>query len=128
MAKWQVVQSEKTQDVVKEAFWLAWQACGKTAGMGFLQDRPCATKEDVWSNVYNQADYAMSTNRPGEVYGDYVFGRMMKLGIQYNHDTIVVRDSVPRLDYQAWCRYYATYDTLITTAAENVGADLVVLP
>ena len=36
------VKPEQTLDIVKEMYWLAWKACGKTKGMGFLQDRPDA--------------------------------------------------------------------------------------
>ena len=73
------IKNAKPEEVMKEAFWLAWNACGGPLGMGFLQNKPDATKENIWDNVTVSGDYPMPINR-GEVYGDYVFGRMMKLG------------------------------------------------
>ena len=80
------IQTKNPEAAVKRAFWLAWQACGGPLGMGVFQDHPDATEDDVWQNVGCQADYPGSTreSRPGEAYGDYVFGRMMKLSIDWN--------------------------------------------
>ena len=107
--------------VVKEAMWLAWQACGGTTGMGFLQDRDGVTKEDVWKNVLTNGDYAKSHDFPqGRVYGDYVFGRMMKLGFEFDKDSITFRDSAPRADYQSWCHKYPSYQALVEAAQKEI--------
>lgn len=121
------IENGKAEDVVKEAMWLAWQACGGTLGMGFLQDNPGATKEDVWKNVASDGDYTVNfRNKKGEVLADYVFGRMMKLSVKYTDDELEVRDESPKPDYQAWCREYPTYEALIEKAAQNVDAVIVV--
>ena len=117
------IKNAKPEEVMKEAFWLAWNACGGTLGMGFLQNKPDATKENIWDNVTVSGDYPMPINR-GEVYGDYVFGRMMKLGFSCEKDTLEFRDDEPRCDYQAWCKVYPTYQKLVEEAAKNVGAEI----
>lgn len=109
------------KEVVEEAFWLAWQACGGPLGMGFLQNNPTATKEDVIQNVLNSGDYAgLRKCNDGELCGDYVFGRMMKLQIKYNDKAVFVRESKPTQDYQAWCGTYHTYEALIEAAINSI--------
>lgn len=110
--------------VMASFFWLAWQACGGPTGMGVLQNFSGATKEHVFANVQNSGDYAMRHERPGQIYADYVFGRMMKVGVEFKRVTdayveIGVPDRPPRHDYQAWCGKYATYDALLTAALED---------
>lgn len=113
--------NERALLVAKEAIWLAWQACGATAGMGFLQDKPSAGKEEVWERAYRQGDYLIRHGTPEDVRADYVFGRMMKLNFTVRGDTISHSDSTPRRDYQAWCREYPTYSALFDAAEQNVG-------
>ena len=118
------VEPKKTEEVVKEMFWLAWKACGRPQGMGFLQDRPDATREDVYSNAANRGDYAgVGSGKQGEVRGDYVFGRMMKLFVEFDAKAGVIRfrDENPTRDYQSWCREYPTYEALFDAAVESVG-------
>lgn len=97
------IECKEPEAVVKEAFWLAWQACGGPKNMGWLQDNPTADKEAVWKQMYDRVDYAGNhgQNRTGNVYGDYVFGRMMKLGLQWDENGIEFTDSAPRSDYQS---------------------------
>ncbi len=107
--------------VTKRAFWLAWNACGNCFGRGFLQDNPNATENDVWHNICTAGDYPGRQNeKPGEAYGDYVFGRMMKLVIHYGQDWVEISDNTPRSDYQAWCRKYPTYQSLIDAAIDDL--------
>lgn len=120
-----LVQGVKPVEVAKQYFWLAWQACGSPMGMGFLQNRPTATIDDVWNNVNTNGDYAYNDTKPNEPYGDYVFGRMMKTGLRIDGDIIQVRDDEPRCDYQSWCGKYATYGELLEAAAKAAGAALV---
>lgn len=119
-----LVQCENPVEVAKEAFWLAWQACGGPAGMGVLQDRGGVTRDDVWKAVSGQeaTDYVVPQGGELRPYGDYVFGRMMKLGMDITSEGISVRDSEPRWDYQAWCSRYPTYESLIAEAAIAVGS------
>lgn len=107
---------EEALNVAKEAIWLAWNACGGPAGMGFLQNKPNAEKEKVWEQAYNQGDYALRHGGPERVSADYVFGRMMKLRFKLDGDTIDHDDYEPRRDYQAWCGTYKTFSALFDAA------------
>lgn len=112
--------------VVKRAFWLAWQACGGPLGAGFLQDNPRATEDDVWDNVRSAGDYPggkaiMSVGAPGEAYGDYVFGRMMKLFLKWDADGVEFSGDGPRLDYQSWATVYPSYTQLVEAAVKSLA-------
>ena len=110
--------------LVKRMYWLAWQACGGTIGSGFLQDQPGATEDQVWKNVLTNGDYASNPrDKPGKAYGDYVFGRMMKLGVQFDekNKTVTVTNAATAIDYQAWSGQYATYEGLLLSAANELG-------
>lgn len=127
------IQCANPEVVVRRAFFLAWQACGGAFNMGALQDRgPGMTEEEVWEQVYEKKDYPgggfFSPNRPGDVYGDYVFGRMMKLGLKWDETSVEVRDNQPRPDYQAWCKTYPTYEALVQKAIESLAAPPVQVP
>lgn len=113
------------EQVTKRAFYLAWRACRGPLGMGVFQDKPDATEEDVWANIHIAGDYLSTSfaSKPGEAYGDYVFGRMMKLNIRYGDDYVVVPDGGPRLDYQAWSPKYPTYDALIKASIESLAVN-----
>lgn len=119
------IEVKNPAEVVKEAFWLAWQACGGPHGMGAFQDNPTADKEAVWCNAYGKGDYPGGNsgggNKPGRVHGDYVFGRMMKLCISWTETEIDVPEGNPRPDYQSWSCKFATYEDLIEAADRNVN-------
>ena len=124
------IEVQNPEAVVKRAFWLAWQACGGTFGAGFLQDNPGATEGEVWKQVFDRADYPGGNdpriasnfhNKPGKVHGDYVFGRMMKLGLEWDDKSVTFRDSTPRPDYQSWCKKYASYKDLVDAAIESLS-------
>jgi hypothetical protein len=127
------VHCTNPEEVVKEAFWLAWNACGSPLGMGMFQDNPRATKEDIWNNL-NQGklggDYpnmekvnVLRPNSKGDLYADYVFGRMMKLGFEWDGDGVTIDENrTLRRDYQGWCGKYPTYLSLIEAAIRNVAA------
>lgn len=102
--------------VAKRMMYLAWQACGGTQGMGFMRNHPEATEDEVWQNVRTRGDYVRipGQDKPGEVYADYVFGRMMKMGLTYAADSVSWHDSTPRRDYQAWCGVYRTVEHCCT--------------
>lgn len=107
--------------VAKRAFWLAWQTVGKTFGTGFLQDHSRASEEDVWNNILTRGDYpGDNAPPPTEPYADYVFGRMMKFGLQIGPHEVIVSDSECELDYQPWCHKYPTYQALIEAAIETL--------
>ena len=128
-----VPDKSMTEAVVKRAFYLAWKACGGPTGMGFMQNRPEADEDAVWKNVSERGDYAFTQRavddakrqiEQGTAYGDYVFGRMMKLRIKWNSATgvIDVSDSTPTLDYEAWCGKYRTHSALIEAAIKSLPA------
>ncbi len=109
--------------VVRESFWLAYQACGGAFGMGVYQATDDATRDTVWANVRSAGDYPgravkADAAKPGKAYGDYVFGRMMKLGLSWDAAGVTVPDVAPRPDYQSWCRVYPTYAALVHAAVK----------
>ncbi len=118
--KVQVPEGMLTADIVKRMFWLAWQACGGTLGLGFLQDNAGADEDAVWSQVQTQGDYpGAARTKKGEADGDYVFGRMMKLYIRFTETEIELREDAPRHDYQAWCGKYPSYKALFDVSLET---------
>lgn len=109
------------QIVARRCFWLAWQACGGPMGMGVLQDRDGVDEAQVWQNVLNAGDYpGQHWKAPGEAYGDYVFGRMMKLCIKYGPDSVEIFDDKPSPAYQSWCGRYRTYQDLVEWAMKSL--------
>jgi hypothetical protein len=109
--------TNNSTSVAEEMFWLAWNACGGPLGMGVFQNKPGATKAEVLDNIYRRGDYL---NAEGTAYADYVFGRMMKLGIKVTPDFIEVNDSKPTWDYQAWCTMYPDYESLFNAAVQSL--------
>ena len=120
------IECNNPEAVAKRAFFLAYEACGGARGMGLLQAVQGAAEDDVWRNVRSAGDYGagaeklMRASEPGRAYGDYVFGRMMKLSIEFDGQAVTVRDDVPRSDYQSWCRKYRTYAELVRAAIESL--------
>ena len=117
------VKGQKPETFIKRTFWLAWRACGGTTGMGFLQDMPGATEEDVWKNVANNGDYAFNPRKSGvSFYGDYVFGRMMKFGMEILPNGIVRVDDGPyRGDYQSFTKKYKSSKELLDAVAKDLN-------
>lgn len=118
------VNGSTGEEVAKEVFWLAWQACGFPMGMGVFQDNPTATKEDVWKNITDMGDYPVPTSIKGEAYADYVFGRMLKLRITYGDDFITISDTPPARAYQSWCPTYPRFLDLLNAAAKILKCSL----
>ncbi|MFW6122210.1 MAG: hypothetical protein ACOC80_15110 [Petrotogales bacterium] len=124
-----IVDKNIVLEVAKEVFWIAWQN-SNCLGLGLLRNSPSSSKEDVWNNITNAGDYPCNMNcnivkNNFDIYGDYVFGRMMKLSVYFNIDTgeiVVGNDNIPpRQDYQSWCSQYETYDDLLQEAIKNVS-------
>lgn len=124
--KIQVTNDFPMEEIVKEMFWLAWQACGGPLGMGFLQNNPGATRDSVWDNVAKRGDYPEGSPKmlvaepAGAVHGDYVFGRMVKLYLSFSDGEIDLLGGDPRIDYQAWCGKYETNQALVDAALESL--------
>lgn len=108
--------------VVKRAFYLAYEACGGSSGMGFLQARNEVSEEEVWQNIRNSGDYPGKpfVECDGKAYADYVFGRMLKLGLDWDDDYVLWHDRDLSIDYQAWCGKYATVELLLMAAITSL--------
>lgn len=116
-----IVKVEQPEAFAKRMFFLLWQAIGGPMGMGVFQNRPGATEEDVFENVQTSGDYACNVNPRGDLYGDYVFGRMMKFGCAVLEDRIKLPDRDFQPDYQG---FYATYPnnlSIVKATAESLG-------
>ena len=122
------------EQVIKEAFWLAYQAAGSPRGMGVMSANPDATKDEVWNNVLNAGDYAGGPNTSeAEYYGDYVFGKMLKLRLYdlsvinsnfmgFGGDNAVgIPDTEVEASYQGWCHEYDNYRHLVEEADSNLS-------
>lgn len=123
------ITCKNPEAVVKRMYWLAYQGAGQAAGMGVFREISNATENDVWENVRTRGDYPYGSlesrkkeaGKPGDAYGDYVFGRMLKLRVEWDDESVTVRDDPPRRDYQAWCKKFPTYQALANAAIESVG-------
>jgi len=132
------LKPEHTEAVVKRAMFLAYCACGGTEGMGVFKARPGASEDEVWKNVCTEGDYqfgpepnpdkvaSIPVEMDCSIYGDYVFGRMMKTGFMFNRvqGTITGRDEAARTSYQAWARKYKSHKELLDAALACVKEEL----
>jgi len=102
--------------VAKAAFFLAYSAA-KVVGMGVFQARDSVTEDEVWGQVRAKNPDVKAA------YGDYVFGRMMKLSLRWDDDGRVTTNTTlpPSADYQSWCTEYPTFESLIEAAEGRVG-------
>lgn len=112
-------------DVAKRAMFLAYESCGPAGGMGVFQAREGVTEEDVWQNVATSGDYPgdsdnVISEQSGDIFADYVFGRMMKVGCEWNGQTLTVSDREATPDYQEWCTTYPTYEALFQEAINQL--------
>jgi len=118
--------------LVSRMMYLAWKASRMT-GAGFLQNRGELSEDQVWQVMYEKEDYPgnspfMSPNKLGDVYADYVAGRMMKFRLKWTDDTIGTGNGPWRSDYQSFCCTYPTFNDLMAAALKtmpNASADLV---
>ena len=116
--------SEEAMAVVKRMVFLAYNACGRPMGMGVLQDMrldgKSAEEEKVWQCAYNQEDYPMRHGKANEVYCDYVFGRMMKWGCEWEKNIITIPEKYFRSDYQSFCGTYPDNKALAIAALKSL--------
>ena len=113
--------ADEAMNVVKRMVYLAYVACGGPQGMGVFQAVSGADEDRVWKNAYNAEDYSgRFGHETNEVYGDYVFGRMMKWGCKWNGNVITIPDREFRSDYQSFCRTYPNNKTLLTAALDSL--------
>jgi len=107
--------------LAKRMFFLAWNACKGPLGMGWLQNRPEATEEDIFQNVASAGDYSGNFKSEG-LYGDYVFGRMMKWGCEVKGNEITLHCRPFEPDYQAFEPIYKDDMALLDAAVKSLGA------
>lgn len=121
----------KTEDdakaVVKRAFFLAYNACGRALGMGLLQARPNVTEDELYDAIIGNHDYTFPGCDPTkqdetDLYADYVFGRMMKLGIQRNGCEVEIpdRDEYDP-EYHDFAHKYPNATELLTAAVKDLS-------
>jgi hypothetical protein len=119
------VEKDQAESIVKRMFWLAYQACGGVSGMGILQMRDETTEDEVFENVKTRGDYPGGPyGKPNEYYGDYVFGRMMKLRVEINGDAVAIPTSKPEWDYQGWSIQYPSYLNLFEEACKSLDIEV----
>jgi hypothetical protein len=129
--KIQLASNENATRLAKRMMFLAYEACGGPMGMGFLQARSNVTEEQVWNNVVNNGDYPGGpVNRGGRIYGDYVFGRMMKFGVEIVDNTVSFRTDDLRPDYHAFSGTYRNGEKLAKAALSslNLTVEAVITP
>ena len=111
-------------NVASRALFLAYNAAG-VFGMGAFQAQDNKTEQEVFDNVVHKRDYPGREETPDmtncRLYADYVFGRMMKLVITVNNNTLEFSDDKPRLDYQSWGSVYKSYDKLFKAAMKELN-------
>lgn len=99
------------EQIAKRAFFLAYEA-SPVMGMGILQAKDGVTEDQVWNEV---------SDGKGSADGDYVFGRMMKLGLKWDAKSITVTyGKEPRADYQGWARKYKSSADLLEAAMDSL--------
>lgn len=115
------------EQLAKRMFKLAWDACGGPQGLGFLQDRGSAVTEDqVWERAVGAGDYSGTFSaKKGQAYGDYVFGRMMKLYFEFGDSFVQGGNGAWRRDYQSFCGKYPNFQSLAKAAAKSLGVKII---
>lgn len=111
---------------IKRAYKLAYEACGGPFGYGILQARSQASEEDIFKNVCMAGDYPCrhepDPEKTQKFYGDYVFGRMMKLGMRVIDGQVEINDAwgwTP--DYNAFAFKYPNAASLAKATLLSLG-------
>lgn len=73
--------------LAKRIFFLAYNA-SSVMGMGVLQARDSVSEDDVWRHIVGDR----FQSKAGSPYADYVYGRMMKVGFEYNDKALTMRN------------------------------------
>jgi len=104
-----MIECQNPIEVAKEMFWLAWKACDYPIGLGVFCDKSNATKEDIWNSVTNA------------VCTDYVYGRMMKMYLEFDENGVVWSNYSIGPERQSWARVYPTYQALFDAAIKSLS-------
>lgn len=95
--------------LAKRALRIAYDA-SEVIGMGIFQARDNVTEDELWSQCRARQEGIKTV-----LYGDYVFGRMMKIQIEWIDDEIWSHGHT-QLDYQSWSASFPTYNKLFEEA------------
>lgn len=115
-----VIKTERASELAKRMFFLAYKA-SNVVGMGVLQARDGVTEADVWKSAITSWDGRDNSSKP---YGDYIFGRMMKMSLSVGNGAVEFRDTKLNREYQSWCGVYSTYLALAQAAAAELGIQI----
>jgi hypothetical protein len=139
--RFQLSDPSKTDQLAFAFMLTAYTRCGGETGLGLLQAVHDMTLDSVRQHVSVRPSY---TNKGWTaLYGDYVAGRMVKTGIEFdpNAGLVEISDNAPRPDYQGWASgvpedpgvllqwrpsagKLASYHALLLTAAQLVDVQL----
>lgn len=101
-------------ELVKRMYWLAWTASTPSTfdeGVGVDEAK-------VWAEIEKQVT---PTGNILDWYGDFVFGRSLKMAVEYNKKNRTLR--APEHAYpifQAWATVYPTYTDLFNAALRSL--------
>lgn len=140
--RFQLFDPTKTEQLASVFMFTAYDRCGSELGMGFLQAVNNMSLDSIRKHVLEQPSY--SNQGWTSFGGDYIAGRMVKTGIEFEPvaGLVEIRDDAPRPDYQGWStgmpsdpgvlRQWSpspgklnSYYDLLMTAAKLVGVELV---
>jgi len=112
-----ITPSVPVEDFLREMLYIAWKGCEHTTGMGYLQDKPDASKVEV-------RKACESGTR--QVYADYIFGRMLKLRVilhevNGNLVSLEMYDETYQPAYQSFAHIYPTTNDLIHSTKEALN-------
>lgn len=91
-----------TETLAKAFMLSAYEACGGTTGMGFLQAVHNMSIDNILQYCVLQQDFQDTSF--SVISADYLAGRMMKTSIAFNsiEGVVKITDRKPNPDYQGW--------------------------
>ena len=139
--RFQLSDPTKTEQLASVFMFTAYDRCGGELGMGFLQAVNDMSPLSICKYLLVRPSY--SNQGWTSFSGDYIAGRMVKTGIEFEpvSGLVEIRSDAPSPDYQGWStgkpldlgvlRQWApsswklnSYYDLLMTAAKLVGVEL----
>ena len=139
--RFQLSEPTKTEQLASVFMFTAYDRCGSELGMGFLQAVNDMSPLSIRKHVLEKPSY--SKQGWTSFSGDYIAGRMVKTGIEFEPvaGLVEICDDAPRPDCQGWStgmpsdpgvlRQWSpspgklnSYRELLMTAAKLVGVEL----